>query len=82
MSMGPFARALLPKTWAEKYSDNVRQEAKAETREAIGDLIDAADILVHRRDYVGKYVALIPAKSVERLERALEQAQKLMEGEP
>jgi hypothetical protein len=50
-------------------------------RQAIDDLIDAADILVHRRDNVTGYVALIPAKSIERLERALEQAQKAMEDE-
>lgn len=46
--------------------------------QALDGLIDAADILVHRRDYVGKNVVLIPSKSVERLERALEQALKML----
>lgn len=46
--------------------------------EALEDLMDAADILVYRRDYVGKSVALIPVQSIERLEGALEQAQKAM----
>lgn len=51
---------------------------------AIDDLIDAADILVKRKDMASEYVALIPAQSVMRLERALERAQKVMEqeGEP
>ena len=48
-------------------------------RQAIDDLIDAADILVQRKDLANAYVALIPAQSVMRLERALEQAQKAME---
>jgi len=48
-------------------------------RQAIDDLIDAADILVSRRDYVTGDVALIPRTSISRLERALEQAQKAME---
>ena len=50
-------------------------------RQAIDDLIDAADRLVNRKDLVNAYVALIPAQSVMRLERALEQAQKAMEDE-
>lgn len=49
-------------------------------RQAIDDLIDAADRIVHRRDPVieGQVlrVALVPTQSVLRLERALEQAQK------
>ena len=45
-------------------------------RQAIDDLIDAADILVSRRDHVTGGVALIPRTSISRLERALEQAQK------
>jgi precorrin isomerase len=48
-------------------------------RKAIDDLIDAADILVNRRDHVTGDVALIPRTSISRLERALEQAQKAME---
>jgi len=48
-------------------------------RQAIDDLIDAADILVSRRDHVTGDVALIPRTSISRLERALEQAQKAME---
>jgi hypothetical protein len=50
-------------------------------RQAIDDLIDAADILVSRRDHVTGDVALIPRTSISRLERALEQAQKAMEGQ-
>ena len=50
-------------------------------RQAIDDLIDAADILVSRRDHVTGDVALIPRTSISRLERALEQAQKAMEQE-
>ncbi len=45
-------------------------------QKAIDDLIDAADILVRRQDCVEDYVAMIPAQSVMRLERALRQAQK------
>ncbi len=50
-------------------------------RHAIDDLIDAADILVSRRDHVTGDVALIPRTSISRLERALEQAQKAMEAD-
>ena len=50
-------------------------------RQAIDDLIDAADRLVNRKDLVNAYVALIPAQGVMRLERALEQAQKAMEAD-
>jgi hypothetical protein len=50
-------------------------------RQILEDLMDAADILVYRRDYVGKSVALIPVQSIERLEGALEQAQKAMGGD-
>lgn len=49
-------------------------------RQALEDLIDAADILVRRRDAVDavtEYVAILPMSSVLRLERALEQAQKV-----
>jgi len=45
-------------------------------RKAIDDLIDAADILVSRRDHVTGDVALIPRTSISRLEIALEEAQK------
>lgn len=48
-------------------------------RQAIDDLIDAADILVSRRDHVTGDVALIPRTSISRLERALEQAQKAID---
>jgi precorrin isomerase len=52
-------------------------------QQAIDDLIDAADILVSRRDHVTGDVALIPRTSISRLERALEQAQKAVkEGRP
>ena len=50
-------------------------------RQAIDDLIDAADILVSRRDHVTGDVALIPRTSISRLEIALEQAQKAMEAD-
>ena len=45
-------------------------------RKAIDDLIDAADILVNRKDIASADMSLRPSKSVERLGRALEQAQK------
>jgi hypothetical protein len=46
-------------------------------RQALEDIMDAADILVNRRDAVTEYVAILPMSSVRRLERALEQAQKV-----
>jgi hypothetical protein len=81
----PFAKALMPKAWAEKYSCSAGDEA-TNIQQAIGDLIDAADRLVHRKDPVtveGQFlrVALVSTQSVMRLERALEQAQKAMEQE-
>ena len=48
-------------------------------RQALEDIMDAADILVNRRDNATGYVALIPAQSIERLERALEQARRAVE---
>jgi hypothetical protein len=71
----PFAKALMPKVRAEKYSCSAGDEA-TNMQQAIDDLIDAADILVSRRDHVTGGVALIPRTSISRLERALEQAQK------
>jgi len=50
-------------------------------RKAIDDLIDAADILVNRKDIASADMSLRPSKSVERLGRALEQAQKAMEAD-
>ena len=50
-------------------------------RQAIDDLIDAADILVSRRDHVTRDVALIPRTSISRLEVALEEARRAIEGE-
>ena len=49
-------------------------------RQAIDDLIDAADILVNRRDHVTGDVALIPRTSISRLEIALEEARRAIEG--
>ena len=50
-------------------------------QQAIDDLIDAADILVSRRDHVTGDVALIPRTSISRLERALEEARRAIEDE-
>ena len=59
-----------------------RKEAEPMTdiQKAIDDLIDAADILVSRRDHVTGDVALIPRTSISRLEVALEQAHMAMVG--
>ena len=45
-------------------------------RKAIDDLIDAADILINRKDIASADMSRRPSKSVDRLGRALEQAQK------
>ena len=47
-------------------------------RQAIDDLIDAADILVSRRDHVTGDVALIPRTSISRLEHATAKAQNAL----
>ena len=69
-----------------KTIDDRLQELKGQTGmkplvEALEDLMSASEILVSRRDHVTGDVALIPRTSISRLERALEQAQKAMEGQ-
>ena len=76
----PFAKALMPKAWAEKYSCSAGDEA-TNIQQAIGDLIDAADRLVNRKDMASADMSLVLTQSITRLERALEQAQKAMEGQ-
>lgn len=60
-----------------------RKEAEPMTdiQKAIDDLIDAADRLVNRKDMASADMSLVLTQSITRLERALEQAQKAMEGQ-
>lgn len=50
-------------------------------RQAIDDLIDAADILVRRQDCVENCVAMIPAQSIRRLNDALVRAKRTLRGD-
>ena len=68
-----------------KTIDDRLQEFKGQTGmkplvEALEDLMNASEILVSRRDHVTGDVALIPRTSISRLEVALEEARRAIEG--